>query len=460
MAFRPRDSVVRQVNENQCQSCMPLGGVIAFKGIEHAMALVHGSQGCSTYMRLTNVEHYNEPVDIASSSLNEKQTIHGGEGNLKKALDNVARVYEPEVIGVLTTCLAETMGEDLDRILKDYCRDHGLGGAAIIPVPTPSYGGSHTEGFWAATKAIIAYFARKTEGHQRCNVIIPHISPADIREIKRILTLMGVEYTLVPDYSMTLDRPYGGRYQKIPTGGTRTEDIARMPGAPLTIQFGETCPDELSPGLWLNREFGVPLINLPLPIGLEANDRFIDVLGNISGTTIPETLATERGWLLDGMADAHKFNAEGRPVIYGEPELVYAMTRICNENGAVPAVIASGSGNSRLAHCLEPVLSGVEESPVFLEETDFAAIEAAALSSGANIAIGHSGGKFLTERHGIPVVRVGFPVHDRIGGQRILSAGYTGSLALLDRVTNTLLEAKYASYRNLRREETAIKGGA
>jgi nitrogenase molybdenum-iron protein NifN len=291
-------------------------------------------------------------------------------------------------------------------------------------------------------------------------VIIPHIGPADIREIQRILSLMGLEYTLIPDYSMTLDRPYGGRYQKIPPGGTRTEDIARMPGAPLTIQFGETCPDALSPGLWLNREFGVPLVNLPLPIGLEATDWFIDTLHTIGGIEVPKSLVTERGWLLDGMADAHKFNAEGRSVIYGEPELVYAVTRICCENGVVPAVIASGSGNDRLARCLETVLSGVEETPVFIENPDFAAIEAAALSSLANIAIGHSGGKFLTERHGIPVVRIGFPVHDRIGGQRILSAGYTGSLAFLDRITNTLLETKYASFRNLRREEMAIKGGA
>ncbi|MDD3111956.1 MAG: nitrogenase component 1, partial [Methanofollis liminatans] len=35
---------------------MPLGGVIALRGVERSIALVHGSQGCSTYMRLTNVE--------------------------------------------------------------------------------------------------------------------------------------------------------------------------------------------------------------------------------------------------------------------------------------------------------------------------------------------------------------------------------------------------------------------
>jgi nitrogenase molybdenum-iron protein NifN len=446
--------IVRQVNENQCQHCMPLGGIIAFRGIAGAMPLVHGSQGCSTYMRLTCVNHFNEPVDIASSSLNEKQTIHGGEANLKKALDNVRRVYAPSVIGILTTCLAETMGEDLDRIKRDYRSGQETGCPEIIPVPTPSYSGSHTEGYWAATRAIIAHYARPTELHRCLNVIVPHISPADLREIRRIFTLMGLEFTLIPDYSLTLDRPFAGRYQKIPEGGTRPEEIAAMPGAPLSIQFGATCPDSLSPGLWLEQEYGVPLITLPLPTGIEATDQLIAVLEKVSGHPRSETLVNERGWLLDAMADAHKHNAEGRAVIYGEPELVYALVRACTENGIAPGVIATGTRTSRLALCLEPLLAVLDERPVFLEDADFAAIETAALRAGTNIAIGHSGGKFFTERHGIPVVRTGFPVHDRIGGQRILSVGYAGTLAFLDRITNTLLEQKHSSYRRLRYEET------
>ncbi len=454
MAPAGNAGTVRQVNENQCQHCMPLGAIIALRGIAGAMALVHGSQGCSTYMRLTCVNHFNEPVDIASSSLNEKQTIHGGEANLKKALDNMRRVYAPSVVGVLTTCLAETMGEDLDRIIRDYRNGQENGCPDIITVPTPSYSGSHTEGYWAATKAVIAHYARPTEPHRRINVIVPHISPADIREIQRIFTLMGLEITLIPDYSLTLDRPFAGRYQKIPAGGTRPLEIAAMPGAPLTIQFGATCPDNLSPGLWLELEYGVPLVSLPLPVGVEAVDQLLAVLEKISGHPRPEALANERGWLLDAMADAHKHNAEGRAVIYGEPELVYALTRACTENGIAPVVIASGTRSGRLAACLEPVLTGLDEQPAVLEETDFAAIESAALNAGANIAIGHSGGKFFTERHGIPVVRTGFPVHDRMGGQRILSVGYAGTLALLDRITNTLLEEKHGSYRRLRYEET------
>jgi nitrogenase molybdenum-iron protein NifN len=438
---------------------MPIGAVAVFKGIENAMVLVHGSQGCSTYMRLANVEHYNEPVDIASSSLNEKQAIYGGEANLRKAMDNVIRVYQPAVLGILTTCLSETMGEDLERIVAAYKQEKNVSSVDIIPVNTPSYSGTQSEGYWAATRGIIAYYACPTQPHRRINVIVPHISPADIREIKRILDGAGLSYTLVPDYSMTLDRPYGGRYQKIPPGGTTVKEIAEMSGAPATIQFGTTCPDALSPGLYLEQEFGVPLISLPLPIGLKNTDLFVETLIKISGRPLPDVFMLERGWLLDGMADSHKFNAEGRPVIYGEPELVYAFATLCAENGAPPAVIASGTKNSLLAERLSPVIGAADETPVILERADIAAIEEAALRAGSNIAIGHSGGKSLTERHGIPLVRVGFPIHDRTGGQRILSVGYRGTLAFLDRFTNTLLENKYATYRQKIKKELCITEG-
>lgn len=450
---------VRQVNENQCNMCMPLGGVLAFKGIENAMVLVHGSQGCSTYMRLTNVEHFNEPMDIASSSLNEKQTIYGGEANLRKAIDNVIRVYRPKVLGIVTTCLAETIGEDVPAMAERYIGDRGTEDLEIIPVSTPSYQGSHSEGYWAAVRTLVKHYETAGPKHESINVIVPHISPADLREVKRLLGQMGVQYTLLPDYSMTLDRPYGGRYQKIPPGGTRTADIARMGGAKATIQFGLTCPDELSPGLLLQQEHGVPLINLPLPIGLENTDRFIDALRELGGRAIPEELELERGWLLDAMADSHKYNAEGRPVVFGEPELAYAFTSVLAENGAPPVVIASGTKTDKLSALLVPLLSGADERPVVLGEADFAAVDAAAALAEANIAVGHSGGKFLTERRGMPLVRMGYPINDRVGGQRIRSAGYTGSLEFLDRFTNALLEAKYSSYRRKKKEELFRKGG-
>ena len=84
---------------------------------------------------------------------------------------------------------------------------------------------------------------------------------------------------------------------------------------------------------------------------------------------------------------------------------------------------------------------------VVLSDPDFSLVQQQALTGEANIAIGHSDGRFLTERNDIPLVRLGFPIHDRVGGQRLLSVGYTGTALFLDRITNTLLENKYKDYR-------------
>jgi nitrogenase molybdenum-iron protein NifN len=42
----------------------------------------------------------------------------------------------------------------------------------------------------------------------------------------------------------------------------------------------------------------------------------------------------------------------------------------------------------------------------------------------------------------VPLVRVGFPIHDRFGGPRILHLGYRGAQNLLDRIVNTMIERK------------------
>lgn len=446
MVDRDKDNF-RSVIENPCHMCMPLGAILPFKGIENAMVIIHGSQGCATYMRRHIAEHYNEPIDVASSSISERGTIYGGEDNLKKGLDNLIKLYHPGIIGILTTCLAETIGEDVERISHDYLSERGMGEYPLVPVSTPGYGLSHSEGYFLAMKRIIARLARPAPAHRKINVITPNLSPADLREIKRILTLMGAEYVLCPDLSDTLDSPYSKTYSRIPAGGTPLAELAVMPGAPATIQFANTLEENISPGHYLESTFGVPLFNLPVPIGLEACDQFLDVLQQVTANQIPDRLLKERGRLLDAMIDSHKYNAQGRSVIFGEPDLVYALTRTCLENGIKPMVVATGSRNKILHELLTGQNMPWPVDACFLDEADFASIRILAKEKGANIAIGSSEGRYLTQREDIPLVRIGFPIHDRVGGQRLLSVGYTGTTMLLDRITNALLEDKQRHYR-------------
>ena len=41
----------------------------------------------------------------------------------------------------------------------------------------------------------------------------------------------------------------------------------------------------------------------------------------------------------------------------------------------------------------------------------------------------------------IPLIRVGFPVHDRVDGPRLLHVGYRGAQQLFDRIVNELIGA-------------------
>ncbi len=82
---------------------------------------------------------------------------------------------------------------------------------------------------------------------------------------------------------------------------------------------------------------------------------------------------------------------------------------------------------------------------VVREGADFMSIAEEAASLGPDILIGNSKGQALARQLGIPLVRVGFPIHDRIGGQRILHFGYRGAQQLFDRIVNTLIERKQDS---------------
>lgn len=69
---------VTELNVNPCKCCTPLGAVTALYGIKKCMSILHGSQGCSTYIRRHMATHYNEPIDIASSSMTEQGTVLEG----------------------------------------------------------------------------------------------------------------------------------------------------------------------------------------------------------------------------------------------------------------------------------------------------------------------------------------------------------------------------------------------
>lgn len=440
------------LNTNPCKMCMPMGAVTAMYGVKKSMSILHGSQGCSTYIRRHMATHYNEPVDIASTSLTEEGTVYGGEKNLLEGLKNLIELYAPEVIGVSTTCLSETIGEDIARMIdKFYEINPKYQSIKIIPINSPGYGGTQFDGFFRSLYQIVSKLTISCEKNSKVNVITGMISPADIRYLKRAFGLFGLIPIILPDLSENLDGGYSEHYNRLPSGGTCVSEIEQMGGALCTLEL--TGLDlEYSPGQYLQDTYGVPLKKLNLPVSLRDIDEFYKVLSEISGNEIPSEIAEIRSRYLDAMIDSHKYNGDGRAVIFGDPDFVLSTARLCMENGVMPVVISTGSVCKQLERLLEEELQSLgdkifEENFVIIDDVDFKKIEELALNHKANLMIGNSDGRRIEDALEIPLVRRGFPIHDRVGGQRLRTLGYEGSLLFLDDIANGVLAKKEQGFR-------------
>ena len=438
---------------NACKLCTPLGACLAYKGIKGCVPLIHGSQGCATYIRRYMISHFREPVDIASSNFSEESTIFGGKQNCHAALSNIIKQYEPEVVAITTTCLSETIGDDVSAFINEFSSE-----SALIHLPrfvhasTPSYQGTHADGFFEAVLAAVKGLAEKTQPKNHINLFPGMFSPADLRYLKSVTDAYHLETVMLPDYSETLDGSSWSEYKRIPDGGTSIEEIRKTADAMVSIEFGtvfnKAGQSNLKKGTqgkntastYLEQTFGVPSLQMGWPMGVEACDRFFHTLTKLTGIERPTFYERERGRLIDAYADGHKYVFGKKAVIYGEEDLVLALYAFLNEIGVETILIASGGKSGSLNQAINQAKPANAPMPILMDNADFEEIATLCNSLKPDLMIGHSKGYYIARDQNIPLVRVGFPIHDRLGGQRLRHIGYEGTNDLFERIVNAMIE--------------------
>ncbi len=424
------------VTVNPCRLCTPLGASLAFRGIRNCMPLIHGSQGCATYIRRFLISHFREPMDIASSSFSEETAIFGGESNLLAAINNVINQYHPEIIGIASSCLTETIGDDVHKMIKLIRNKISCN---LIAVSTPSFKLSHRIGFHETVNEIIRYYCKDISEKGNLFIAPPIISPADIRYIKSLCRQFELKPIVLPDYSETLDGGLWDEYTLIPPGGTSPDDI-RSAGSPEAIFIELGSKREAGAGDYLFNTFGTKHLILDTPVGIEATDRFLSALSEISGNDIPESILNVRKRCIDSYVDAHKYVSGVRALVYGDEDMVPSIAAFCLEIGLNPILCASEGKISSTIKNNIPLAQF--EKMTLCEDADFDTIENAVRNLRPDIMIGTGKGNHISLKLGIPLVRVGFPIHDRFGAIRLLHLGYDGAMLMLDNIVNTLLSGK------------------
>ena len=427
------------VTINPAKTCQPVGAMYAALGIHGCLPHSHGSQGCCAYHRSALTRHYKEPVSAATSSFTEGSSVFGGQANLLQAINNIFTVYNPEVIAVHTTCLSETIGDDLNQIFdKAYKEGTVPKGKTLIGAPTPSYVGSHVTGFSNMVKAMADLAEPTGKKNGKVNVIPGWVEPSDMEEIKRLAKLVGADITLFPDTSGVLNGPLSGEYHMFPQGGVTVAELKGCGDAIGTLALGEWCSADAA--RLLDTKHKVPCRILDMPFGLKATDRFIDALRIVSGTVVPEEVSYERGQLVDLISDMHQYFYQKKVALYGDPDQLIAMTEFLVSIDMWPVHLVTGTPGKRFERRIKELTKDLPYEVNVRAKGDMFLLHQWIKNEPVDLLIGNTYGKYIARDEDIPFIRWGFPILDRQGHQYFPTVGYKGGLRFLEKVLNALLD--------------------
>lgn len=429
---------------NPAKTCQPIGAMYAALGIHGCLPHSHGSQGCCAYHRSALTRHYKEPVMAATSSFTEGSSVFGGQANMLQAFDTIFNVYDPEVIAIHTTCLSETIGDDLVQIIKKgHDEGHIPAGKYAIHCNTPSYVGSHVTGFANMVKAMVTYFSEPTEDRLRTINIIPGwVEPADMREIKRMCKIMGVDTIMFPDTSDVLDSPQTGKRNFYPKGGTTIAELKETGSSMATIALGPSCSGPAA------REMDVKCKVTPeileLPIGLSATDKFVNTLRKVGGVTVPQELEDERGRLVDLITDMHQYLYGKRVALWGDPDQLVPLTEFLLDLDMKPVYVVTGTPGKKFERRIESVAAGrcPEMKVAQGQRADMFLMHQWIKNEKVDLLIGNTYGKYIARDEDIPLIRHGFPIYDRVGHALRPTLGYAGATNLVLDILKTLMDRK------------------
>ncbi len=420
--------VEKSASVNPLKSSQPLGAAFAFLGVDGCVPLFHGSQGCTSFALVLFVRHFKETIPLQTTAMDEVATIMGGADHLEEAILNLKNRTRPKLIGICTTALVETRGEDFagDLSLIKARRVEALAGTEVVLANTPDFNGGIEEGWSKAVVSMIDGITARVSARRdpRRVAVLPgfNLTVADIEEIRDTIEAFGLEATILPDVSGALDGTVPGKWIPTTYGGTDVEDIRTLGECVHCIAIGE---GQRAAAEKLAEVADVPYTLFGTLTGLKAADRFVTALAEISGQPVPAKLRRRRSQLSDALLDGH-FHFGGKQIaIAAEPDHLYQLATFFAGMGAEVTTAVTTTGTSAILRKVPCDTIKVGDLGDFEH-----------LAVGADLLVTHSHGRQAAEHLGIPLMRVGFPIFDRLGAQHEVSVGWRGTRDLIFRVAN------------------------
>jgi len=253
------------------------------------------------------------------------------------------------------------------------------------------------------------------------------LTPGDLEALRDLIEQFNLRPVLVPDLSDSLDGSLtDDDFSPVTIGGTPVSELATLGEAKASLIIGASLRKS---GELLQEKTGVPSFYFDHLYGLQANDALITTLADISEMPVPQKIERQRAQLQDAMLDTHFMLGQLRVAIAADPDQLNALIHLVQGMGA-EVVTAICAGNT-------PVLATAPVDSIKIG--DLEDLEVMAKERKAQLLIGNSHAVASAERLGIPILRIGFPLYDIIGGYQKTWIGYRGTRQTLFDLANLVI---------------------
>ena len=419
------------------KSSQTVGASLAFLGMNRAIPMMHGSQGCTAFGIVFFVRHFREPIPLQTTAMDQVSSVMGADGNIVEGLRTICEKSKPALIGVPTTGLAETQGTDVTGAVGTFREKYPeYKDIHVVPVNTPDFSGCLETGYALAVEATLKHLlpeAKDTtckagERKKQVNVLAgSFLTPGDVEVLKEIIESFGLRPVVLPDLSESLDGHLTEQqFSPVTIGGTLSSEILTMGEAKATLVVG---PSMFKAADILNKRTGVPDHRFEHLMGLDMMDKLMVVLSELSQQPVPEKMERHRAQLQDAMLDTHFMLGQARIALAQDSDLVMAYSQLLSSVGAdiVAVVVPSKAAATSLVASDNIKVGDLEDLEILAKENN------------AELIISNSHAHESALRLGLPLLRAGFPQYDLLGGYQRVWIGYQGTKQTLFDIANIMV---------------------
>ena len=405
---------------NPFKLSQPMGATLAFLGVDRCMPLMHGGMGCTSFTKVYATRHFCEPIAIQTTAVTDITAIlDGGDTSIVEAVKNITQKTSPSLIGLHSTGLTETKGDDLRAVAAQV-------DFPLVYVNTPDYEGGLESGWALATRALIEQLVAQTEEIDDDKVVLlPHagLTPIEVEKIKEFIAAFGFDVLALPDLSTSLDGHLGEKQAALSSGGIEVEQICTLGDTGLVVSVGDSmrsCAEALQKKNPFMRHRHFSHLS-----GLEGPDALAAWLLTETGRECPPgAIVRWRRRLQDAMLDGHFSLGQTRILAVGEPDQLAGLCHALHEAGAKVTVAISTVDS--------PQLEKIPAGRVLVGDLE----DAENLGDAYDLIIGNGHCEALAHRLHKALVLRGFPNWEEVGNPLKQDVLYEGGAYFLCECAN------------------------